>query len=277
MSDEVDPWARSGLLAITIGFPLTGTAFGQLLYYFRSFPYDKLSQKLFISFLFILDVLHTYAIAYQQWRRVVHCHRQPQSTSCSVTCTTTWQYKMILGISILVQPMVQCFYSYRIWTISGRNKVLTGTVGLMAVSAFVIALVGTIFSEVAAITAPSVDTTIPAGVLAAVCDIMIASAICWYLRPGHSGARRTEPRIASITQASVQAGIITSILACLLAIFSAFPSISPYSTVVSTAVTKSYINSTIAVLNARKPAGYDLSQHSSIALSDVPSLTFSRL
>lgn len=123
-----------GLIGFFIATVFYGISFGQYMFYLRSFPQDSKRLKLFIMTVFLFETIHQFAMMGIYWSILISCRR-----SASLECTTKFPWQMILGLfmSYSVIFFVQCFYAYRVWTITGNNHWVTGIICVLATTSFV--------------------------------------------------------------------------------------------------------------------------------------------
>ncbi|KAH7914011.1 hypothetical protein BJ138DRAFT_503787 [Hygrophoropsis aurantiaca] len=84
------------------------------------------------------------------------------------------------------------------------------------------------------------------------CDALISGSIYYYLRPGRAGIKRTETRIQNITTIFVNMGFLTCITSLAMIVLF-FAKAGNYIAAPAPIACKSYVNSVLAILNARKP------------------------
>ncbi|KAL4077592.1 hypothetical protein J3A83DRAFT_4185942 [Scleroderma citrinum] len=237
---------------MAIGFALYGASIGQYLFYIRFFPDDHyiLKSAAFIVLYAILLFSHhtnTLTILEQQ---------------LSVTLVTN-----VLSSKCTVAFCVQCFYAHRVWIMSARNKLLICAVLTCSCAQ----LVSLLISKIQVLLAEGnsthnittlFDTWFGAfdGISCAVCDAIITISVFIYLRP----LRNSPVRFNFLF---VQMGLITlnPITGCLLIIDFSVTTLmvailydpvltsGKYLTATPGAIlSKTYTNSMLALLNARK-------------------------
>ncbi|KIK15758.1 hypothetical protein PISMIDRAFT_289060 [Pisolithus microcarpus 441] len=131
--------------------------------------------------------------------------------------------------------VVQSFYAWRLWIISGRNVLLVASVILLSASEFVSSVgLRAVFSAT--------------GVVA---DMLITGSVYYYLRQGRSGLKRTETAIQHVVTVTINMGALTSIIALWLWISWLTQGPTPPVATPLMITSQSYVNSILAVLNAR--------------------------
>ncbi|KAG0692727.1 hypothetical protein DFH29DRAFT_967858 [Suillus ampliporus] len=122
-----------GIIGLVIATVFYGAAFGQYIFYLRSFPQDPKKLKLFIMIVFCLGTIHQYTLTAVYWSILISCRR-----STSIVCTTELPWQLLLGIhaTAWIVLVVQCFYAHRVWIITEHNRFLTGIICILATISF---------------------------------------------------------------------------------------------------------------------------------------------
>ncbi|KAI6030329.1 hypothetical protein EDC04DRAFT_91193 [Pisolithus marmoratus] len=259
-----------GLIGLTVALALYGMVVCQYLFYVPAFPDDKRLLRSAVLLVFILDTVHTLAILSFYSRTLINCR---WNTTYACTLEMPWDFSTALGTSCLVSFFVQwfeafltlrsafstsrnSFYAHRVWIIGNRNKLLTGAV-------FVTALVQVVFGFALLGVARYTDniTTLfsspynPVNSLgSAVCDAIITASVSFYLRPSRTGLPRKDDNIQKLNLVFVQMGVITFLNAIAITILYYQDNMvgKYFTTAPGTMKCKTYSNSLLAVLNARK-------------------------
>ncbi|KAH7913784.1 hypothetical protein BJ138DRAFT_1145256 [Hygrophoropsis aurantiaca] len=240
-----------GLFGFTISLAMYGIALGQYIFYQRAFPNDPKVTKYFVSFLILLDTLHVYGSSAFEWSIFVPCRHNG-----SIACFTSlpWQSIMALFITFLVPFSVQSFYARRLWTISGNNAILTGTVYLLSAVQLVLGSVLVVFGSLHVSITFSTPFMLSALICAVATDIIISGCVYFYLRPGRFGIKRTETRLRHLTIVSINMGFLTCAVGLMATVFVSKPELGYDVSAAGMIIVKCHINSVLAVLNARKPS-----------------------
>jgi hypothetical protein len=169
-----------------------------------------------------------------------------------------WQ--MVLGVFMAcwIVFAVQCFYAHRVWIITEYNRLITGIICAFALTAFVFGTItgGLIFYTRNPVNLFGKKWCQVSAVAGALCDILITGTVWWFLRPARTGNVRSKPNyINQLAQIFVNMGLFTCMVAIAMVVpyqvqdgglgqfYSAFP---------GSLLAKTYLNSMMAVLNARK-------------------------
>ncbi|KAH7913783.1 hypothetical protein BJ138DRAFT_547842 [Hygrophoropsis aurantiaca] len=193
------------LIALIVSLMMYGITLGQYLYYRHNFPSDKGRIKYFVLFLFTINTLHMYGSIADEWELLISCHHNSSPTcfkmsqwqsNVSLSCASYYAechwdhyyYQMTLFLSFVVPFVVQSFYAYRIWIISGRNKIISGAIYTLAAIQMITGCVFMILLLFPSLVwFPMMMLCAPvAGIIA---DLLISISIYFYLRPNRFGVR----------------------------------------------------------------------------------------
>lgn len=142
--------------------------------------------------------------------------------------------------------VVQCFYAWRLWIISRRNVLLVASVILLSASEFV-SSVGFIFG----LRLPAFALRVAFSVTGVIADLLITGSVYYYLRPNRSGVKRSQTAIQHVVTVTINMGALTSIIALWLWITWVTQGPKPPVSTPLMITSQSYVNSILAVLNAR--------------------------
>lgn len=272
VANSVELMWGPGFIGFMIATAFYGIAFGQYIFYLRSFPEDPKRLKLFIMMVFCLGTIHEYALIGMYWSILISCRR-----STSLECTTKLPWQMVLGVFMAcwIVFAVQCFYAHRVWIITEHNRLITGIICAFATTAFGqffrsqipniwlfrTVVFGTITGGLIFYTRNPVDLfgkkwCQVSAVAGALCDILITGTVWWFLRPARTDNVRSQPiYLNKLTQIFVNMGLFTCIVAIVMV---ALYQVQDgglgqfYSALPGSLLAKTYLNSMMAVLNARK-------------------------
>ncbi|KAF8837276.1 hypothetical protein BDN67DRAFT_1071523 [Paxillus ammoniavirescens] len=258
-----------------IGFAIAiaayGVTIGQFIHYVRTFSSDKVLVKVLVFIVFILDSAHTFLSTTTLYNLFIQCRRNA-SPSCMIYLpgTLTGSVCIIFWIAFIVQ----IFYAHRVWIISGYNRVVTLGVIVSAIGQLVLGLV--VVDEI--IRTPTFNVlsgsryTSLSALSSAICDAIITSSVYYYLRPARTGiVRRAYPTllhrmilmfcyrkgniIKRLNFVFIQMGLLSLINTLALVILYSIQDhlLGQYLTAAPGIILgKTYVNSMLAVLNARK-------------------------
>ncbi|KAF8555934.1 hypothetical protein OG21DRAFT_1507161 [Imleria badia] len=195
---------------------------GQGLAYVQWFPNERRLLKTLTSM--------TLGVA---WWQFISCRR---NLSYACTVENTWWIAVPTGS--LVGFGVQMFYCYRVWMVSDKNRILSGSV----VCLIAIGTIEILFTN------PYLPASFGASAL---CDIIITVSMIYYLREGRTGVKRSGNRLKRMMVLFVHMGLLTSLTSLCIAI-SYLSKGALWPDIPCEVIPKLYVNSMLAVLNARK-------------------------
>jgi len=217
-------------------------------YYCQYRGRDPMALKGFVVLLFIFDTLHTILSAYSvYWYLVLHFGDVDNLD------VNMWAMNIQANVNALIGFSVKLFYARRVYIIS-RSIVIPAIIAMLGGICFVLGLVFTVkafalgrYSRYSALT-----WVICTGVSsAALADIVIALAMCWYLSRKRTGFSKTDSMIMRLMSYSINSGLVSSVLAtsmlvCFLALRRTFTW-----QVLFWLVGKCYVISFLSTLNSR--------------------------
>ncbi|KAI0708466.1 hypothetical protein C8Q76DRAFT_117589 [Earliella scabrosa] len=276
---------KEGLACNVIGGILGTTVYGitilQTYIYYRGYMKDTAVLKTLVGVLFILDSLTSFLIAHGIYKYLVIDFMTPIDNFLHFPHTLVIEN----GVTTTIGTLTQCFFAQRIYYLS-RNKVLAGVIALLSVGAFGsgIALTVHMFIDQDIFSLGSDVIRALAGFtngLSVFCDTLIAVSLCYYLRSGKSGFRRTNDMVDRLMVYAIQRGTITALCqAGHLITTIAYPGhfyMMPFAFMQG----KLYCNTLLASLNVRNSVIHsgrqdDMLHAGSIVLSGVQRDTSSR-
>ncbi|KAI9571362.1 hypothetical protein HD554DRAFT_172174 [Boletus coccyginus] len=204
-----------------------------------------------------LDTIHLYGCVQLYWQLLITCRRDP-SLECSNRLSVAISLAVLMNYIIIF--IVQCFYVQRAWIVTGRHKLVISLAVTTAVAGFIVGLVCSIFTfqqrTVQFIfTTPLTATS---SVLSTICDAILTGSIVYFLRAGRSGEpeRKFDKRGAGLIQqlrrVIINCGLLTCTVSLLTVLFYAVQRGEYWVEVTGVILSRSYINSMLAVLNTRQ-------------------------
>jgi len=147
------------------------------------------------------------------------------------------------------------FYAYRIFILSNSQSVPAFVICTCSISSVAAIITGVYFFQAGNITKlNNRKVSIAVGIWrggSALCDIVIAICMTYYLMRSNTGFRRTQIMVTKLIRLTVETGLVTAIGAILnLVLFFAFRDQIFYSTI-ALIMPKLYANSVYMVLNSR--------------------------
>ncbi|EPS97940.1 hypothetical protein FOMPIDRAFT_89665 [Fomitopsis schrenkii] len=273
-------------VGVAISITLYGVTLAQFFFYLFNFHQDGLLFKSFVIFLCCLDTAGSMFNVQFLWYYLIKSRANPLLATFVLPAFSAQH--AIESTAIFI---VQCFYIHNIWTLSA---VIHSAARMrpyrtpLTVTALILALIS--FAGGLAVTVETSSTTnahkllekltIP-GIIqplaAALTDVYIAVSLCWILDRARTGLRGTEGLVAKLSIYAINRGILTSTIQILQ--LATYLSDIAHGTflvdIFSIPGSTLYINSLLAVLNARHHLRARLYPDSDLELSVALSMPFS--
>ncbi|KAG1762606.1 hypothetical protein EDD22DRAFT_891152 [Suillus occidentalis] len=238
-------------IGVTFAAVLFGLSSVQVFVYFQTHKGSGTTfYKLAVIFLWILDALHLSLI--------VHCvyyYLVINYTNVGALTEIVWSFKLQIIIDVLIIYGVHMLYVYRIWIISkGRSRSFPIVAGAIVLSGSGVAIVliwalyrCRVFSDLIKI---EWSTYMALGAIT-FADVVIASSLCYLLATSRTGFSSTDSLITKLMVYVINTGSLTSICSMIAMITCAVMPNNFIFLAVEFLVAKLYVNSFLALLNAR--------------------------
>jgi hypothetical protein len=237
-----------GLVAASILYGMTNL---QTYIYFTRFPKDWIFHKTSVGALWALDSFHLALTIH-----LVHFYLVESFGNVFALASIVWSLKIQIAVNIVIILIVQSLYCIRIWKISSsRSKILPIGASIVVLGGFAIGIALAVlacnaktFNELsrwswAIYSSFALSTSI---------DIVLAGSMVFFLKKSDTGFSGTHSVMAILIRYILSSGLITS--ACSMAALIAYITM-PHNLVflgIEFLLTKLYVNSFLAMLNARK-------------------------
>ncbi|KDR72613.1 hypothetical protein GALMADRAFT_73557, partial [Galerina marginata CBS 339.88] len=232
-------WCLLGILAL------------QVYLYYLAFPKDRLFAKVLVYTVFVLELGQTGVVAYDIYLALASSYGDPSAVDAIRT------YWLSIPVSGGISGGIgQFFFAYRIWMLSSKGTpIIIGTLALASV-------ISALISAEAFFRARTFSTLLSndnnsgsfasIGVwngIGAICDIVIALSMPYYLMRHGTGMRRTHVMIVKLVRLIIETGGLTAVVAILhLCLYFAN---SQSFIVPGLTVSKIYANTLLVMLNNR--------------------------
>ncbi|KAL5532061.1 hypothetical protein ACEPAF_5625 [Sanghuangporus sanghuang] len=234
---------------ISVGFSGIGTL--QAYYYFRQYrSRDSPVMKSTVFVAWFLDLVHTVFICQGIWHYLVLSWGD-----LSELDHLTWMVGASIAVTGLITFTVQMFFANRVWRLSKHNVSLTALIVILAIvrigSAFT-TTVQMIRLKRFSIFIRDFRWLFTFGLaLSSVIDLIITSALCYYLQGNRTGYSSIDDVIHRLLLYTINNGLLTAFASLLAMVFAAA---MPHNFVFLSLhfiIAKCYINSLLATLNSR--------------------------
>ncbi|KAF9459532.1 hypothetical protein BDZ94DRAFT_1300501 [Collybia nuda] len=265
-------------LGNTIGAAFLGTVAAAILFgvtniqvylYFQNYPQDWRVQKISVFTLWILDIIHLSLTVAAVYHYLIDSFGIPEALGLVI-----WSFKLQIAVNVIIVVLVQTLYAVRVWKL-GRHyqRIWPVIVAIVVASGYAIGII-------LAVKTYNISTFVELEGMAwvvyasftssTVIDVVIATAMCFYLIRSRSGFAGTNNKIIIIVRMTLISGFLTS--ACSLAALIAYAAM-PNNLVflgIEFLLTKLYINSFLAMLNARQSVrDRDTSPGNSLSITKI--------
>jgi len=247
-------------LANTIGAAFLGTVFAAMLYgitnlqvylYFQNYHNDWRVQKYSVALLWVLDTLHlSLTIA------AVYHYLIESFGSFKALQLVVWSFKLQIAVNVAIIIIIQTLYAVRVWKLGRHHQriwpILVATIVASGYAIGIALAVKTYQLRTFADLLPMSWVVYASFAWSTCIDIVIATAMCFYLARSRSGFSGTNNKLVAIIRMTLVSGFMTS--ACSLAAlitYGAMPDTLVFLGI-EFLLTKLYINSFLAMLNARQ-------------------------
>lgn len=254
MSDLERPFQLDGTIgAVFIGMLVAAVLHGvscvQAWYYYNH-QSDKWPTKLLVASVMIFDTIHQALITHTVYTYCITQWGNPNQLGLLV-----WSLLVEVLFNGLTAVLVQSFLTMRVWLLSNRSYLLTGTLVLLVAAEFVSVIVFTAISirlETFAKLANLEALSVTVNALAAAGDVLIAASLCTILHKSRTGFRKSDTMINKLIMFAVNTGFLTSICACASLISITVAGHTFIYIAFFFCIGRLYTNSLLATLNARK-------------------------
>ncbi|PBK82217.1 hypothetical protein ARMGADRAFT_1171066 [Armillaria gallica] len=238
------------LVGSLLHWGLFGTLSVQLYLYYLAFPKDRRSIKYLVYGVYIVEFVQTMFITNDTFARFGYGFGELEALT-----EVQFSYLVVSILGTISTSVGQGFYAYRIYILS-RSQIVPVFVICVSLNSFVAATITSVYYFQAGDLAKlndretSISLVISCGGYA-LCDIVIAICMTYYLMRSTTGFRRTQILVAKIIRLTIETGSVTAVVALvILILFLAFPHQAFYVTP-SLVISKLYANTIYMVLNSR--------------------------
>ncbi|KAF7425928.1 hypothetical protein PC9H_008290 [Pleurotus ostreatus] len=212
---------------------------------------DSFVHRVAVGLLWSLDTIHFVLVVHGVYYYCVESFENPLKL-----LTLVWSMKLQIVINVIIILLVQGLYAYRVWLLGGyHNRILAYIVIFITAGGFAVgmALAHAVYTLTFVADHEKIGWAIISSLATATfVDFFIAGAMVYYLRRSRGLQQHVNSKISTLMQMSLTSGILTS--ACSTAALITYVAL-PKTLIfmgVESFLTKLYINSFLAMLNARE-------------------------
>ncbi|KAI0760876.1 hypothetical protein BD413DRAFT_253167 [Trametes elegans] len=253
MTNPAEPVIGALLIELCFAFILYGLTTLQTFIYFQKYPNDTCTLKYLVGAVWLLESAHTgfcmqflYAYFVAGFGNYAYLRHVNWGVGATAACS--------VGVALCVQG----YYTWRIWIVSGNNKVWTAAIGAFAMIRIGLGIGSFAQSYIypqwiLLRNAKSAYATFSGGLgAAALVDMLVAVGLSLYLtRNRNSWNRESESMVNRILLYAVNTGAITGVTSLLCVVLFAVPNTGLAFLGLTMIQTKLYANSLLGSLNAR--------------------------
>ncbi|KAF8843184.1 hypothetical protein BDN67DRAFT_924969 [Paxillus ammoniavirescens] len=238
------------LIGVLISAILYGVTCAQTLYYYRRYPSDPWYIKLLVAAVLASDTCHQALITHSLYVYLVTDFGAYQNLGLLV-----WSLIVEVLFNGFTALMVQCFLAMRVYRLSNKSYLATGSVMVLVMANFILVVAYVakaihLETFVQLATLEALSKSVNAATVAS--DVLIAALLCMMLQKSRTGFRRSDTMINKLILFTVNTGLLTSICAVAsLVSISLWPNTFIYIGFYF-CLGRLYCNSLLATLNARK-------------------------
>ncbi|KAF9052529.1 hypothetical protein BDP27DRAFT_1304455 [Rhodocollybia butyracea] len=264
------------LIGYLLNWGLYGALAVQVYIYYMAFPNDRLAIKSLVAIVFTLETLQSVLVAHDAYNDYA---RGFGNLNTLGSAQLEWLSVPIL--SGIISCTVQIFFAYRISVLSKSRAALI-VISLIAltqgISAIVQGIQACILGNFAKLQKEAFASCTVWLVGSAVCDIIIAVCMSYYLSRMNTRFRATKMLVNKLIHLSIETGTMTATFATIdIILFITFPNNSYHATVALT-LAKLYSNTLILIFNSRLRiiGGRDTTQSTELMELNIASTSSSR-
>ncbi|KAI0793076.1 hypothetical protein BC629DRAFT_345771 [Irpex lacteus] len=241
------------LVLICVACILFGVFSAQVYFYWSNYEKDSAKLKSFVSFIWILEALHTgFCIHVLYFYFVTHFGDPVHGAG-----TIVWSCGVTVVLEVVIVSLTEGFYVRRIWHLSGKKYwVVAGPILLLIVRAiFSLYTVNFLYKfgtwenyRAHSSAQASLWTAFSLGLVA---DFSITSLLIWFLRTKRTKFAATNMKLAKLMHYTINTGAVTLVVSAAIIGTISIQNSLLFGGLIEV-VSKLYANSMLAMLNARK-------------------------
>ncbi|KDR68068.1 hypothetical protein GALMADRAFT_146561 [Galerina marginata CBS 339.88] len=243
-------FAGPQVLGYLFNWGLFGVLSVQVYLYYLAFPDDRIQSKILVYGTYALETVQTILIAQSAFKTFAAGFGNPESLDKVGLLWFT--VPLLTGI---VAFIAQAFYAYRV-SVLAQSKYIAVVIMLLSL----LQLSGATVAAILVKNTPHLSHFLTTRVLivsgiweggSAACDVVIATAMIYYLRRRSTGMQETKVVIRRVIQLTVETGTLTASVAIICLILGFLPGYPTYYQAGVCVLAKMYSNSMMVVFNSR--------------------------
>ncbi|PIL35684.1 hypothetical protein GSI_02414 [Ganoderma sinense ZZ0214-1] len=235
-------------IGVMFNIMLYGVMITQTYLYFNMYKDDRVWIKVFVLVLLFCDTLNTAFDIALLYEPLINKFGESEALGLA-----TWMFATDPAMTAIIAALVQLFFAWRVNVLTS-NRLIVGFIVVCAITQLCGGLgcsiaIGIIpqFSEFRKFQVVGIIWLVGA----ALADLLITTALVWYLRKHKSGILATDDLVNKIIRLTVQTGLITSLFAVMsLVLYLAVE--AGWDFIFNMPLAKLYTNSLMSTLNSRR-------------------------
>ncbi|KAI0308867.1 hypothetical protein OF83DRAFT_1180276 [Amylostereum chailletii] len=222
--DNILGVAYIGIMLSTVVYGIT--CLQVYLYYTEHSENDGRFLKTFVAVLMAMDTIHVALSSSSYYHYTV-----TNFGDYIVLAKTTWSLGAQGTVGIFLSLLVQWFFAYRIYLLSGRRRIIPALICLISLAHMVLGGVVYVINALELVFFASSSSNLPYGIstlaLDMSCDFIIAVTMVYYLRRGHTNISvRTNGAIRLLVIYTMNTCVLTTMCAA-ASLVSQYPDLLP--------------------------------------------------
>ncbi|KAJ7626978.1 hypothetical protein FB45DRAFT_920422 [Roridomyces roridus] len=204
----LDNTMGSMLLGVIFSAVLYGISALQALFYFTRYGRDPFYLRVLVATTLFLDTVHLAFVTHTVYHYLIVNYYNRDALQLMV-----WSVSLEALPTGITAGLVQSFYAYRVWKLSHRNLILTGSIMALVMATagcgtawVVLALQATTYEHLLRMT----PLTITINALSTGADLIITGTLCIMLHYTRPASLTTETMINKLILFTINTGLLTS-------------------------------------------------------------------
>ncbi|PBK66544.1 hypothetical protein ARMSODRAFT_939210 [Armillaria solidipes] len=238
------------IIAYLLHWGLFGTLSVQLYLYYLAFPKDRQSTKCLIYGIYVVEFAQTMLVTHDAFAEFGYGFGDIDALTGMYF---NWLTVPIMGT--IVAAVGQLFYAYRIFVLS-RSRTVPIFISFVSLTSSVAAIITGVYCFQTGNITDTHNTRLSIAIglwggAAALCDILIAICMTYYLMRSDTGVHQTQILVTKLIRLIIETGTMTAVAALVnLVLFFSFPHQALDGTT-AFIIPKLYANTIYMVLNSR--------------------------
>ncbi|EMD31217.1 hypothetical protein CERSUDRAFT_89243 [Gelatoporia subvermispora B] len=250
LHSQVEPSIGGSMLGMILSIMFYGVTLLQTYIYYDSYWGDPSLMRIYVAVLFVLDTAQVVAVIDAVWFYVV-----PNFGNVDALSGVHPSLAVEIGITISIGLLVQSFFAMRVRFMSGRNRIIPALIFALTLAQFALgiyyATISDRIDQPIAIQHRVIKILLASLACGMAADFLITTSLVYYLHRGRSGLRTTDRLINILITYTINTGSLTLLAAMCTIILNQLKPTLFWDVVPYFLLSKCYVNSTLATLNAR--------------------------